>query len=209
MTTKKSLTNLATLLGIFAAFALIVLVGAHFVSAATLSIQLDPGMTNADVSALQTFLASDSSIYPEGLVTGFFGPLTEAAVMRYQTQNGISPVGRVGPITLASINGFGGTGGSDDFSASITTSVNVSSGSTGATLLWTSNEPVFGRVMYATEWPFVYATASSVSSHSGFSAAQSVTLTGLQAHTTYHYVLESIDVAGNLTWTIGGTFTTL
>jgi len=66
--------------------------------------QLGIGMSGADVSSLQMFLARDSSIYPEGLVTGYFGPLTEAAVSNFQNHNGIDPIGRVGPVTLPVLN---------------------------------------------------------------------------------------------------------
>jgi len=38
------------------------------------------GSTGDDVRALQVILARDPSIYPEGLVTGYFGSLTRAAV---------------------------------------------------------------------------------------------------------------------------------
>ena len=69
------------------------------------------GATGDDVSALQEFLAEDTSIYPEGLVTGYFGPLTEAAVKRWQARNGIVSAGDsnttgwglVGPRTRALI----------------------------------------------------------------------------------------------------------
>jgi peptidoglycan hydrolase-like protein with peptidoglycan-binding domain len=202
--TSKKLTTLAQGLGLFA----IITAVPFLASAATLSVQLDPGMSGADVSALQTFLAKDSTIYPEGLVTGFFGSLTEAAVKRYQTEFGISAVGRVGPATLASINGNSGTGGSDDVSAPITTSINISAGSNSAVVAWTSNEQVFGRVMYGTGSQFVYASSPSASGQSGFNTLQTVTLNGLLSHTTYYYVLESTDVAGNLTWTIDRSFMT-
>jgi peptidoglycan hydrolase-like protein with peptidoglycan-binding domain len=36
--------------------------------------------------------------------TGYFGPITEAAVKKFQTANGINPVGYVGPGTRASLN---------------------------------------------------------------------------------------------------------
>lgn len=75
-----------------------------FASADTLYRQLQVGSRGADVSSLQMFLAADSTIYPSGLVTGYFGALTRAAVMRFQALNGISQVGRVGPQTLAAIN---------------------------------------------------------------------------------------------------------
>jgi len=42
------------------------------------------GMTNNEVKILQEGLKQDTDIYPEGLVTGYFGPLTKAAVIRFQ-----------------------------------------------------------------------------------------------------------------------------
>ncbi len=43
------------------------------------------GLSNNDIRRLQEFLKSQGEdIYPEGLVTGYFGPLTEAAVIRFQ-----------------------------------------------------------------------------------------------------------------------------
>lgn len=67
--------------------------------------------TNGEVTRLQQFLARDASIYPAGLITGYFGPMTETAVQRLQARNGIvssgSPdstgYGYVGPRTRASI----------------------------------------------------------------------------------------------------------
>jgi len=59
--------------------------------------------TNGEVSKLQQFLAKDSAIYPEGLITGYFGSLTKAAVKRWQTKNGIQSVGAVGPVTRGAI----------------------------------------------------------------------------------------------------------
>src|SRR3990167_6568244 len=60
--------------------------------------------TGGDVSRLQAFLkAQGTDIYPEGLVTGTFGRLTEKAVRRFQSANGISPTGFVGPLTRAAI----------------------------------------------------------------------------------------------------------
>ena len=72
---------------------------------------LRQGMSGSDISALQTFLASDSAIYPEGTVSGYFGPLTQAAVERLQRKHGIvssgnpdtSGYGMVGPATRAVI----------------------------------------------------------------------------------------------------------
>ncbi|MBI4094812.1 MAG: fibronectin type III domain-containing protein [Candidatus Liptonbacteria bacterium] len=66
--------------------------------------QLRIGAQGEDVLILQALLAADSGIYPEGLTTGYFGTLTEAAVVRFQSRNGISPIGLVGPQTLGALN---------------------------------------------------------------------------------------------------------
>ncbi|OGF77220.1 hypothetical protein A3F23_01890 [Candidatus Giovannonibacteria bacterium RIFCSPHIGHO2_12_FULL_43_15] len=57
-----------------------------------------------EVNILQEFLAKNSEIYPQGQITGYFGPLTENAVKRFQAKYGIEKVGIVGPVTRAKIN---------------------------------------------------------------------------------------------------------
>lgn len=77
------------------------------VSSVVFASDLTFGMQNADVTRLQILLASDKSIYPEGLVTGYFGLLTQKAVERFQVKYGIvsagtsgtSGFGRLGPKT--------------------------------------------------------------------------------------------------------------
>jgi len=66
--------------------------------------QLQEGMQGNDIRALQQMLATDAEIYPEGLVTGYFGPMTKRAVQKFQQRAGIDQVGRVGPQTLSRIN---------------------------------------------------------------------------------------------------------
>ena len=67
------------------------------------------GARNADVTALQKFLAQYKDIYPAGFVTGFFGPATEKAVGLFQEKYGIAKkgdeaYGGVGPKTRAKLN---------------------------------------------------------------------------------------------------------
>lgn len=69
----------------------------------TFTKNLAAGDNNQDVLRLQTLLASDSTIYPEGAVTGYFGPATVRAVKRFQGSHGLPQVGRVGPATRAKL----------------------------------------------------------------------------------------------------------
>lgn len=56
------------------------------------------------VKFLQVILAADPSIYPEGLISGFFGGLTEKALKRYQHKHGLEQVGFIGPRTLRELD---------------------------------------------------------------------------------------------------------
>jgi peptidoglycan hydrolase-like protein with peptidoglycan-binding domain len=63
------------------------------------------GITSPEVKCLQQFLSNlGTKIYPEGLVTGYFGPLTQAAVKRYQALQGIIATGYFGTLTRAAVN---------------------------------------------------------------------------------------------------------
>ena len=66
--------------------------------------QLREGMTSEDVKLLQEILATDPDIYPEGLISGYFGGLTKNAVKRFQKIAGLEQVGNVGPKTLSKLN---------------------------------------------------------------------------------------------------------
>lgn len=63
------------------------------------------GMRSEEVKCLQIFLKNlGPEIYPEGLVTGYFGPLTLKAVQNYQRLKGIVATGYFGPLTRAVVN---------------------------------------------------------------------------------------------------------
>jgi peptidoglycan hydrolase-like protein with peptidoglycan-binding domain len=97
------------------------------------------GMSSEDVRRLQTLLASDKDVYPEGIVSGYFGSLTLKAVERFQVKHGIAGpgtagYGNVGPKTRAKLQEvFGETGSvitapSTTPSASTSFSVNLAFG---------------------------------------------------------------------------------
>lgn len=67
--------------------------------------ELDVGMRGEDVWLLQTILATDPAVYPEGFVTGYYGQLTQNAVSRFQARFGIEPAsGKVDQPTMAELN---------------------------------------------------------------------------------------------------------
>jgi peptidoglycan hydrolase-like protein with peptidoglycan-binding domain len=74
--------------------------------AINLTRQLSRGMSNEEVTTLQEILAADPEIYPEGVVSGFFGALTEKAVRKFQQKHGLDQVGTVGPKTRAALFNF-------------------------------------------------------------------------------------------------------
>lgn len=55
-----------------------------------------------DVAELQKRLTAEG-VY-SGPITGYFGPLTRAAIIKYQMKHGINPLGIVGPITRATLS---------------------------------------------------------------------------------------------------------
>ncbi|MBI3588846.1 MAG: peptidoglycan-binding protein [Candidatus Liptonbacteria bacterium] len=67
---------------------------------------LKQGSTGQDVKILQALLAANSDVYPEGLITGLYGPLTAKAVRKFQSKHGIEQAGVVGPKTLKKLNEF-------------------------------------------------------------------------------------------------------
>jgi hypothetical protein len=185
-------------------------------AAATLERQLDLGASGADVSALQSFLAQDRSIYPQGLVTGYFGTLTSAAVSNYQSRNGLNNVGRVGPLTLTAINariGSGLTG--SDVSAPTIFNVALRTGNTFATVSWNTSENAKGVVYYSTspltEYELLHSVTISGSvamTDTALRTAQSVMVSGLQPNTTYYYDVYVTDASGNVSMTMQSSFRT-
>ncbi|OIO46251.1 hypothetical protein COX24_02680 [bacterium (Candidatus Gribaldobacteria) CG23_combo_of_CG06-09_8_20_14_all_37_87_8] len=76
-------------------------------------INLKTGSTGEAVKLLQTWLAKDAEIYPEGIISGYFGPLTKTAVIRFQEKykaevldpwNFTNGTGIVGPTTRAKLS---------------------------------------------------------------------------------------------------------
>lgn len=70
-------------------------------AATTFTRDLSVGATGSDVAALQLFLNTEVGSTLPG--TQYFGALTKAAVIKFQTMNGVPGTGYVGPLTRAAI----------------------------------------------------------------------------------------------------------
>jgi peptidoglycan hydrolase-like protein with peptidoglycan-binding domain len=214
-------------IGLVSAFVVMALIATLTLSTAHASIDtsLDIGSTGTEVTELQAYLSLDRSIYPEGLVTGYYGPLTRAAVMRFQALHGIPQVGRVGPMTLASLNSLMGgaaIGGSTDRSAPLVTSgvrESVDNRDDSATLSWTTNEVAQAWVHYGTDritvretmTPFTQPAVSGadeVEFEASYSSSKSIELEDLERDETYYYAIIVADTSGNVTIVREGSFET-
>lgn len=56
------------------------------------------------IKILQTALATDKDIYPEGIISGNYGSLTQAAVKRFQKKQGLEETGIVDSSTITKFN---------------------------------------------------------------------------------------------------------
>ncbi len=70
--------------------------GACVAFGASLELNSTDAATKGAVSRLQKILAQDKTIYPEGKVTGVFGPATDKAVKAFQVKNSIAKAGSAG-----------------------------------------------------------------------------------------------------------------
>ena len=177
----------------------------------TINSQLDLGETNSDVTSLQGFFSDNTSIYPEGLVTGYFGGLTKAAVQRFQAQYGLDQVGRVGPMTRDKINSLISQGGwvVSDVSGPAILSVNKNVGRDSISFTWNTDELASAKVFYSTN-PITMNEGDMSSNGFGATSGQTATndmlartsqqvvLSNLQPNTRYYYVLVATDLKGNV-----------
>lgn len=195
--------------------AVAVLVSLGFVSHAfaftQITSQLDLGQRGTNVSSLQEFMAANPSVYPEGLVTGYFGGLTKTAVIRFQAQNNLDQVGRVGPVTVAKINSMIASGGwvMADVSGPAFYNVSMSKNSTSSTFVFNTSEMTSARVVYntsplmfnegdITSYGFGPLGGYSSNSISTSNMSHSVTLNNLQPGTDYYYTIIATDAVGNV-----------
>jgi peptidoglycan hydrolase-like protein with peptidoglycan-binding domain len=231
MTTLFSARKNIALTGTFFAlfFVLSFGVGSQAAFAATIDTQLDFGSTGQEVRDLQTYLSTNVSLYPSGLVTGYFGALTRAGVERFQTVQGIvssgtpatTGYGRVGPTTMARLNVLMSGGASNQstlYTVPVLSGVTLQRSQTSATFSWSTNEPTTGQIYWSTspiradeatgpgQTPYVSGTLAL--DGNGLQTSHSVTISNLQSNTLYHYFVRSIDASGDMSVILPSSFQT-
>jgi peptidoglycan hydrolase-like protein with peptidoglycan-binding domain len=79
--------------------------GGTMVGGCSFTRDLTTGSTGADVTCLQNYLTGTGHFTFSGGATGYFGPITQAAVAAWQAANGITPpAGYFGPISRGAYN---------------------------------------------------------------------------------------------------------
>lgn len=205
---KNMTVGLAWALGVGLAMLLLVLfVSSDKAEAFTgLSSQMSVGSRGNDVTSLQNFLASNSLIYPQGLITGYYGGLTRAAVGQFQLAVGLPNVGVVGPLTLAKINEMIASGRNLDIAAPSISSLNANVSGRTAVISWNTSEVASGKVYYSRDPISMIETSSvmaepfisgTMMTQSAFSGQKSFTIDNLSSG-TYYYVVQATDLSGNL-----------
>jgi peptidoglycan hydrolase-like protein with peptidoglycan-binding domain len=188
-------------------------------AAGAVTAQAGIGSSGVNVSNLQSFLASNPMIYPQGLVTGYFGQLTANAVSAFQAAFDLPVVGRVGPLTLSAINRVMVMGRGLDISGPDMSGLIARLSSRQVTINWTTNEAATAKVFYDTRpistreasLGFTEPTISSayVTVSSVLTNSQGITIQNLVPGTQYYYIAESVDASGNVSVSSQSTFTAI
>jgi len=112
-------------------------------SSYTFNSDLTVGSTGADVTALQNTLIANGDL-ASGLNTGYFGALTKAGVMKWQSSVGVPSTGYVGPLSRAKLNASSST------TTTTTTTTTTGTGTTASTVTNTGVEGILTANLNAT-----------------------------------------------------------
>ncbi len=180
-------------------------------AAAAFTENLSLGSNGEQVRALQIFLATNKNIYPEGLVTGFFGKITEQAVIRFQRTNGLDQVGRVGPKTREILNKLTKESlilETNNLYVPQIFQISTSTAYDTAYIFWTTNKNTKSTLWYSNMTPVNTVSANKIEDAT-FNTSHSVNISGLSPDTIYYYVIKVFDSKNNVATSTELSFTTL
>jgi len=150
------------------------------------------GLRGDKVVALQNFLIGKGHL-AAGLNTGYFGPLTKAAVMAYQTAKSITPVaGYFGPLTRAAANADGGVVPTTSPTVSPTVSPTASPVGDSSVQL-ASNNPASGTLADGSAYNVMLKAKVNAGSAERSITSVTVERMGLSVDTNVSGVLVTVD----------------
>ncbi len=129
--------------------------------------------------------------------------LTLKAISCYANGNSPAVANHVYTINLYSGGGSGGGGGATMTVPSLS-NISIAPDTTSAIVSWTTNITATSRVEYG-----LTSNLGQNVTLSSYSAAHSITITGLTPATTYYYIIKSVSSDGGMGYTTTKTFTTL
>lgn len=144
---------------------------------------LNKGTRSDNVATLQTLLAKDVQIYPEGYVTGYYGKLTSAAVERFKNKHD-KPRVSVESVAVPHIFGLSAT-----------------STKTTMTVVWGTDVPTSAKIWWGSPGPLDTERMTPVSTAALSESHQAYFSGGIFASTTYAFVIAVSNKDGNTSTT--------
>lgn len=144
---------------------------------------LSQGTRSDDVKTLQTLLAKDSHIYPEGYVTGYYGALTSVAVGRFTSKHG-KPSLSVENVGVPRISEIAAT-----------------STPTSMTVAWKTDVPTSAKIWWGSPGPLDAERMTPITT-ANFSENHQAVFSGMiYASTRYAFIISASDKNGNTSTT--------
>jgi len=95
-----------------------------------------------------------------------------------------------------------------DVTAPIISNLESTATTTSAEIVWDTDEEATSKAWYSTTTPLVVTNETLLEEDASLLQSHSLTLLGLTASTTYHYLVSSTDEAGNTATSTETSFTT-
>jgi peptidoglycan hydrolase-like protein with peptidoglycan-binding domain len=155
----------------------------HILQTFRLLESLTKGTRSDEVKTLQTLLAEDPQIYPEGYVTGYYGTLTSAAVERFKNKHA-KPGISVESIGVPHI-----------FEIAATTT------KTTMTVAWKTDVPTSAKIWWGSPGPLDAERMTPISTTAFSEDHRALFTGGIFASTTYAFIIAVSDKDGNTSTT--------
>ena len=165
--------------------------------------ELGVGSTGDDVKFLQKFLAAMPDLYPEKLVTGYYGSLTKKAVEKFQKKYVLTINGRLDASTYKKINERWAADNTPIISAMKSQTL----GPTGVLVSWKTDQPATTKIFYSNS--ALPEGKTLVISDSHLSLDHAIEINHLTNSTTYYYTAVSGNSTGTATSSTKGNVSTL